>query len=125
MLTEPRAVMVNRGCENLNSSRFVAKTMELPLVGEDAEDLVLCDAGNAMVGFGFKQNKANLTKNQCCSRRFLADVNIAVNPASELEFVAANFDNAVKTVATFNFAPSEVNSFVLNTREGRKLSFFD
>jgi hypothetical protein len=117
--------MVNRGCESLNSSRFVATSMALPLVGEDAADLVLCDAGSAMVGYGFKQSKANLLAEQCCSRRFLADVKIAVNPASELEFVSGNFDNAVKTVGTFSLASQPVEKMVQKSKDGSRLSFFD
>ena len=126
MLTVPRAVMVNRGGESLYSCRFVAKTMGWPMIGEDPEDLILCDAGNAVVGFGFKQGKANLDAKQCCSGRFLGDVNIGANPASELELVPADFDEGIKTVAAMHEAPkTDVLGNVLKTKDGRHLSFFD
>jgi catechol 2,3-dioxygenase-like lactoylglutathione lyase family enzyme len=126
MLTVPRAVMVNRGGESLYSCRFVAKTMGWPLIGEDPEDLVLCDAGNAVVGFGFKQSQANLDSKQCCSGRFLGDVNIAANPASELELIASDFNEGIKKAAAMHdAAPAEVEGNVLEGKEGRRLSFYD
>ena len=125
MLTKPLAVMVNRGGQNLDSGRLVAKTMELPLVGEDPEDLVLTDGGNAMVGFGFRQANANLLAQQCCSKEFLRDVTIAVNPATQLEFVPGNFTNALKSVSVFNLSGTDLDRFVAKGKSGQQVSFFD
>src|SRR5260370_33594249 len=105
MLTKPMAVMVNRGAQNLEISRLTVSGMQLPVVGEDPEDMVLCDTGTAMVGYGFRQQQANVVNLQCCSGRFLADVNPIVNPATNLEFASANVPGFVSNAAQLRNVP--------------------
>ena len=127
MLTKPLAVMINRGGASLDAGRAAAGAVGLPPMGEDPEDLVLSDAGNAMIGFGFKQSQANLNANQCCSRNFLNDVNVEVaNPASHIELVPPNFQQRAERAAdALNIARADLADAVTRSRRGSQFSFHD
>jgi hypothetical protein len=126
MLTKPLAVMVNRGGESLHTDRIAASTIGWPTIGEDPEDIVICDAGSAMVGFGFKVKDEHLLTRQCCSQKFVEDVDIVINPASEMEVVPARFnDSIVRAAGVHGLAGPAVTRAVTRSREGEKLSFYD
>jgi catechol 2,3-dioxygenase-like lactoylglutathione lyase family enzyme len=126
MLTKPMAVMVNRGADSLHTSRFTATNMGLPLLGEDPDDMVLTDSGNAMVGFGFRQAKGNFDQLQCCSLRFLDPVSPVINPGSELEFARGNISGFVNQAATLqNVAVADVEKNLVQEDDRTTLSFFD
>lgn len=127
MLTKPLAVMFNRGGESLETGRSVADTIGWPIIGEDTGDIVICDAGSVMVGFGFKVPEEHLATGQCCSRRFAADVPTDVNPATEMVLVPTDFDDAVPRAAQQqNRAVDDVARSISTARGGQpQLSFFD
>lgn len=127
MLTMPRAVMINRGGAGLDNGRAAAEAVGLPTLGEDPADLVLTDAGNAMIGFGFKQSNANLIDKQCCSRSFLDDVNVeVVNPATRIELVAPNFAHHTERAAdALKIARADLLAAVVPSRVGPQLSVYD
>ena len=127
MLTTPRAVMINRGGAGLDNGRAAAQAVGLPTMGEDPADLVLTDAGNAMIGFGFKQSEANLVDKQCCSRSFLDDVNVeVVNPATQIELVAPNFAHYTERAGdALKIDAVDLSAAVVTSRVGPRLSVYD
>ncbi len=54
MLTKPVAICVNRGGQSLDTAKMVAEAVGWPIIGVDPRDLLLVDAGNAIVGLGFQ-----------------------------------------------------------------------
>jgi len=54
MLTKPVAICVNRGGQSLDTAKMVAEAVGWPVIGVDPRDLLLVDAGNAIVGLGFQ-----------------------------------------------------------------------
>jgi catechol 2,3-dioxygenase-like lactoylglutathione lyase family enzyme len=126
MLTKPMAVMVNRGAQSLEISRLTVTGMKLPVVGEDPEDMVLCDSGTAMVGYGFRQQHTNFIDCQGCSKRFLDDVNPVINPATNLEFASTDVPGFVPQAAQLRNVPvAELQKNISKTAVHTQLSFFD
>jgi catechol 2,3-dioxygenase-like lactoylglutathione lyase family enzyme len=119
--------MVNRGGESYETGKFVASAIGWPIVGEDPGDIVICDAGSAMVGFGFKVSRQHMESGKCCSRRFLEEALTDVNPAEEMVLVPADFGAAVPRAARNFLRPdAEVARAVTKAKEGQpQLSFFD
>jgi catechol 2,3-dioxygenase-like lactoylglutathione lyase family enzyme len=54
MLTKPVAICVNRGGQSLDTAKMVAESLGWPIIGVDPRDLLLVDAGNAIIGLGFQ-----------------------------------------------------------------------
>ncbi|HEX6747347.1 MAG TPA: VOC family protein [Longimicrobium sp.] len=54
MLTKPVAICVNRGGQSLDTAKMVADAVGWPVIGADPRDILLVDAGNAIIGLGFQ-----------------------------------------------------------------------
>ena len=93
------AVMLNRGGQSLETGHTVAAAIGLPVVGEDPGDILVTDGGNAMIGFGFRVNPEHALSKECCSRRFLGEVPLDPNPASEMVLVPRSLEGAARRLA--------------------------
>jgi catechol 2,3-dioxygenase-like lactoylglutathione lyase family enzyme len=126
MLGKPMAVMLNRGGQSLETGRAAAAAIGLPVVGEDPGDLLVTDGGNAMIGFGFRVKPEDMN-NCCCSRRFLGEVPVDPNPASEMILVPHSLDVAARRVADTTGRPlAEFTQLITTAREDQpQMSLFD
>src|SRR5437879_390538 len=127
MLGKPMAVMLNRGGQNLETGRVAAAAIGLPVVGEDPGDLLVTDGGNAMIGFGFRVKPEDALNPNCCSRRFLAEVPVDPNPASEMVVVPRSLEGAARRVADTTGRPlAEFTRMITTARENQpQMSLFD
>jgi catechol 2,3-dioxygenase-like lactoylglutathione lyase family enzyme len=127
MLGKPMAVMLNRGGQSLATGRAAAAALGLPVVGEDRDDLLVTDGGNAMIGFGFKIKQRHALSPRACSARFVEAVPIGENPASEMVVVPHNFDVAARRLADTTGRPlAEFTGRITTARENQpQMSLFD
>jgi catechol 2,3-dioxygenase-like lactoylglutathione lyase family enzyme len=91
MLTKPIAISVNRGGQSLTTAQQVAEAVGWPVIGVDPRDIVLVDAGSAVVGFGF----------QITNLRALVEAGTACVPEAEFEQAISTEPT---TAATLEFA---------------------
>ncbi len=103
MLTKPIAINVNRGGQSLDTAKQVAEAVGWPVIGVDSRDIVLADAGSAIVGFGFQiQNlQALVVAGTACvaEAEFEQLISIAPTTASTLEFASTSLDADAAKVA--------------------------
>jgi catechol 2,3-dioxygenase-like lactoylglutathione lyase family enzyme len=127
MLGKPMLVMLNRGGQSRETGRAAAAAIGLPVVGEDPGDLLVTDGGNAMIGFGFRVTPEDALNCKCCSRRFLGEVPVDENPASEMVLVPHSLDVAARRIADTTGRPlAEFTRLITTARENqRQMSLFD
>jgi len=127
MLTKPLALMLSRGGQSLESGRIVAQAIGWSIIGEDPGDLIICDAGNALVGFGFKVESDHAASALCCSERFTEPVPIGANPGSEMVLVPDDFEAAIPKAAALQRDAAAVTAELVHKATGGnpQLSVFD
>ncbi|HEX6747348.1 MAG TPA: VOC family protein [Longimicrobium sp.] len=98
MLTKPVAICVNRGGQSLDTAKMVAEAVGWPVIGVDPRDLLLVDAGNAIVGLGFQIVSALIISDPSISGSCGGDPAFATAStgeptlASSLEFASVSID---------------------------------
>jgi predicted enzyme related to lactoylglutathione lyase len=98
MLTKPVAICVNRGGQSLDTARMVAEAVGWPVIGVDPRDLLLVDAGNAIIGLGF----------QIVSTQAISDPSISGDCAGDPAFTIAS--TTEPTIASsFEFASASID----------------
>jgi predicted enzyme related to lactoylglutathione lyase len=127
MLGKPMAVMVNRGVHTREGGREAAATIGLPVVGEDPNDLLVTDGGNALVGMGHPVTKEYALDPCCCSRYAANPAPIERNTVSELIVIPQNLDVAAQRIADTSGRPlADITRMITTAREDQpQLSVYD
>lgn len=110
MLTKPLAICVNRLGQSLDTANQIADTVGWPVIGVDPRDIVLVDAGNAIVGFSFQilSILAVETGGSCAGdAQFLESVSSTASLASSFEFATPSVDeDAAKAARHLEVEPA-------------------
>lgn len=124
MLTKPLAICVNRLGQSLDTANQVADTVGWPVIGVDPRDIVLVDAGNAIVGFSFQiLSTLAVTSGGSCSGdlTFQEPVLYSASLASAFEFASASVDaDAEKAARHLEFEPSLARGRTSTGDSGRR-----
>lgn len=103
MLTKPIALSVNRGGQSLTTAEQVAAAVGWPVIGVDPRDIVLVDAGSAIVGFGFQILNLRLAVEQgtACvpEQEFEQPVPTEPTTASTFEYASLSLDADARKAA--------------------------
>lgn len=103
MLTKPVAICVNRGGQSLETAKMVAEAVGWPVIGVDPRDLLLVDAGNALIGLGFQIVSTIVGDPNSVSAQTISDPSVSGSCAADPAFAAAS--TTEPTIASsFEFA---------------------